>query len=188
MKAARRTWRRRVGQVSKDRLVFLDETGAKTNLQRLHGWSDYGERLVDSTPGGHWSTTTIISAIRLEGVATAMTTDGPTDASVFRGFVEHFLAPSLHCGDLVVMDNLSSHQVHGIVEMIEEVGARVWYLPPYSPDFNPIEQMWSKVKSCLRAHAARTPKTLLNAIGEALRKVTPDECVNYFQHCGYTAT
>ena len=121
MKAARRTWRRRVGQVSKDRLVFLDETGAKTNLQRLHGWSDYGKRLVDSTPGGHWSTTTIISAIRLEGVATAMTTDGPTDALVFRGFVEHFLAPRLHCGDLVVMDNRSSHQVHGIVKMIEEV-------------------------------------------------------------------
>ena len=90
-------------------------------MQRLHGWSDYGERLVDSTPGGHWSTTTIISAIRLEGVATAMTTDGPTDALVFRGFVEHFLAPRLHCGDLVVMDNLSSHQVHGIVKMIEEV-------------------------------------------------------------------
>jgi transposase len=187
VKAARVTWRRRVGQVSKDRFVFLDETGAKTNMKRLHGWSDYGERLVDSAPSGHWSTTTIISAIRLDGVATAMATNGPTDALVFRGFTEHFLVPSLRTGDIVVMDNLSSHKVTGIVEMIESVGAQVWYLPPYSPDFNPIEQMWSKVKSCLRAYAARTKKMLLNAIGKALNQVTIEECINYFQHCGYAA-
>lgn len=188
MKAARSTWRRRVGQVSKDRFVFLDETGAKTNMKRLHGWSDCGERLVDSAPGGHWSTTTIISAIRLGGVATAMTTDGPTDALVFRGFTEHFLVPVLQDGDIVVMDNLSSHKVKGVVEMIEAVGAQVWYLPPYSPDFNPIEQMWSKVKSRLRAYAARTKNTLVNAIGKAIQQVAPQECVNYFRHCGYVAT
>ena len=96
-------------------------------MKRLHGWSDYGERLVDSTPSGHWSTTTIISAIRLDGVATAMATDGATDALVFRGFTEHFLVPVLRDGDIVVMDNLSSHKVTGIVEMIESVGAQVWY-------------------------------------------------------------
>ena len=188
MRAARSTWRRRVGQVSKDRLVFLDETGAKTNMTRLHGWSTYGERLVDSTPGGHWSTTTIISAIRRDGVATAMATEGPTNALVFRGFTEHFLLPVLREGDIVVMDNLSSHKVQGVVDMIESAGAQVWYLPPYSPDFNPIEQMWSKLKSCLRAAAARTKTTLIKAIGTALKRVSADECANYFRHCGYIAT
>ena len=188
VKAARCTWRRRVGQVCKNRLVFLDESGAKTNMKRLHGWSSLGERLIDSLPCGHWKTTTMISAIRLSGVATAMVTDGPTDALVFRGFVNHFLVPVLHQGDIVVMDNLSSHKVTGVVDAIESVGARVWYLPPYSPDLNPIEQMWSKVKSILRSFARRTQKSLIHAIGVALSRVTVEECVNYFHHCGYAAT
>jgi len=184
VKAARSTWRRRVGQVSKDRLVFLDESGAKTNMKRLYGWSARGERLTDSVPGGHWNTTTMISAIRLA----AMVTEGPTDALVFRGFTEHFLVPVLNQGDIVVMDNLSSHKVTGIVEMIETVGAQVWYLPPYSPDLNPIEQMWSKVKSILRSFARRTKKSLRSAIGKALARVNTQECANYFAHCGYAAT
>ena len=164
MQTERGRWRRRVGQVSKDRLVFLDESGAKTNMKRLYGWSIKGSRLVDSMPGGHWTTTTMISAIRLSGVATAMVTEGPTDAMVFKGFTEHFLAPVLRKGDIVVMDNLSSHKVKGVVDLIESAGAKVWYLPPYSPDFNPIEQMWSKVKSVLRTFARRTKKTLFGAI------------------------
>lgn len=188
MKAARTTWRRRVGQISNDRLIFLDESGAKTDMKRLYGWSAYGERLVDTIPGGHWHTTTMISAIRLTGVATAMVTDGPSNALVFRGFTEHFLVPILNEGDIVVMDNLSSHKVSGIAEMIEQAGAHAWYLPPYSPDLNPIEQMWSKVKSILRSLAKRTKRSLITAVGKALQKVTEQECINYFDNCGYPAT
>jgi transposase len=143
---------------------------------------------VDSILNGHWKTTTMISAIRSDGVATAMVTDGATDALVFRGFVEHFLVPVLKAGDIVVMDNLSSHKVKGIREAIEAVGAELWYLPPYSPDLNPIEPMWSKVKAVLRSLARRTTKTLYQAIGQALRRVHATECRNYFQNCGYTAT
>ncbi len=117
-----------------------------------------------------------------------MVTEGATDALVFLGFVQHFLVPVLKPGDIVVMDNLSSHKVKGVVEAIEAVGAEALYLPPYSPDFNPIEQMWSKVKAVLRSLARRTTRTLHRAIGAALRRVTAQECTNYFQNCGYTAT
>ena len=130
----------------------------------------------------------MISAIRSDGVATAMVTEGATDALVFRGFVEHFLVPAIKPGDIVVMDNLSSHKVKGIREAIEAVGAVLWYLPPYSPDLNPIEPMWSKVKAILRSLARRTTKSLYRAIGYALRRVDATECLNYFHNCGYTAT
>jgi len=157
-------------------------------MQRTCGRAARGERLVDSVPNGHWKTTTMISAIRSDGVATAMVTEGATDALVFRGFVEHFLVPVLMPGDIVVMDNLSSHKVKGVREAIEAVGAELWYLPPYSPDLNPIELMWSKVKAVLRSLARRTTKTLYRAIGHALRRVDAAECLNYFHNCGYTAT
>ena len=130
----------------------------------------------------------MISAIRSDGVAAAMVTEGATDALVFRGFVEHFLVPVLQPGQIVVMDNLSSHKVKGIREAIEAVGAELWYLPPYSPDLNPIEPMWSKVKAVLRSLARRTTTTLYRAIGQALTCVEATECLNYFRHCGYTAT
>jgi transposase len=130
----------------------------------------------------------MISAIRCDGVATAMVAEGATDAVVFRGFVEHFLVPVLKPGDIVVMDNLSSHKVKGIRDAIEAVGAELWYLPPYSPDLNPIEPMWSKVKAVLRSLARRTTKSLYHAIGHALRRVDATECLNYFRNCGYTAT
>jgi len=157
-------------------------------MQRTRGRAARGERLVDSAPNGHWKTTTMISAIRSTGVATAMVTEGATDALVFRGFVEHFLVPVLMPGDIVVMDNLSSHKVKGVREAIEAVGAEVWYLPPYSPDLNPIESMWSKVKAVLCSLARRTTKTLYHAIGHAHRQVDAMECLNYFHNCGYTAT
>ena len=121
-------------------------------------------------------------------IATAMVTPGATDGLVFMGFIEHFLAPVLQEGDIVVMDNLSSHKVRGVRETIEAVGAEVWYLPSYSPDFNPIEQMWSKVKSVLRSLARRTTKALYTAIAKAQLMVTEDECRNYFRNCGYAAT
>lgn len=144
-----------------------------------------GQRLLDTVPGGHWNTTTMISAIRLEGVATAMVTEGATNTLVFTGFLESFLVPALRPGDIVVMDNLSSHKASYVAEAIEAVGAEVWYLPPYSPDFNPIELMWSKVKSHLCRIAARTKQTLITAIGKALNAVTPEDLTGWFTHDGY---
>lgn len=130
----------------------------------------------------------MISAIRREGVATAMVTEGATNTLVFHGFVKHFLTPVLRPGDIVIMDNLSSHKASCVVDAIEAAGAEVWYLPPYSPDFNPIEQMWSKVKNHLRRLAARTKRTLLGAIGKALQAVTPDDACGWFNHAGYRNT
>jgi transposase len=177
-----------VTKVIRRRLIFLDESGLQTHMKRLYGRTAKGERLVDTMPGGHWRTTTMISAIRTGGVVTAMVTEGATDATVFRGFVEHFLVPVLRRGDIVVMDNLSSHKVSGVREAIEGVGAQLWYLPPYSPDFNPIEQAWSKVKSVLRSITPKTTRQLYRAVGTALRRVTRRECQNYFANCGYLAT
>jgi transposase len=174
--------------VARRRLVFLDESGAQTHMKRLYGRTTKGTRLVDTVPGGHWRTTTIVSAIRTGGVATAMVIPGAIDAVVFRGFVEHFLVPVLRRGDIVVMDNLSSHKVSGVREAIEGVGAEVWYLPPYSPDFNPIEQAWSKVKSVLRSMTPKTARRLYRAVGNALQRITRQECQNYFANCGYLAT
>ena len=185
MKRKRQQWRRATKRIDLRRFVFLDESGAKTDMKRLYGRTLRGRRLVDAIPGGHWKTTTMISAIRYDSVATAMVTEGSTNALVFRGFVEHFLVPVLRPRDIVVMDNLSSHKVTGVVEAIEAARAEVRFLPPYSPDLNPIEQMWSKVKAILRAMARRTTRTLHKAIGKALQRVTNTECRNYFTNCGY---
>lgn len=170
-----------------DQFVFLDESSAKTNMTRLYGRAPVGQRCYFSTPHGHWSTTTLLSAIRCTGVIkdASIVFDGPTDAIVFRSYVEQCLAPSLWPGDIVVMDNLASHKVTGVQEAIDSVGASIWYLPPYSPDLNPIEKMWSKVKAWLRRVAARTVEGLIETVGEALRAVDADECRAYFRSCGY---
>lgn len=132
VKRARAAWKRRIGPISPGRFVFLDESGAQTNMTRQYGRAPAGERVVDAIPGGHWHTTTMISAMRHEGVATAMVAQGATNALVFGGFIEHFLVPVLRPGDIVVMDNLSSHKAGSVVAAIEQAGAEVWYLPPYS--------------------------------------------------------
>ena len=157
-------------------------------MTRLRGRAPCGERLVEHAPHGHWHTTTMISAIRLTGVEAPMVIDGAMDSLVFRGYVEWLPAPTLHAGDIVVMDNLSPHKAAGVREAIEAVGASLLYLPPYSPDLNPIEPMWSKVKQSLRGAAARTSRTLVKAIGDALRSVTLDDCRGFFKGCGYAAT
>lgn len=154
-------------------------------MTRQYGRAPAGQRLVDAIPGGHWNTTTMISAIRLEGVATAMVTEGATNTLVFAGFIESFLVPVLRPRDIVVMDNLSSHKASCVAEAIEAAGAEVWYLPPYSPDLNPIELMWSKVKNHLRSIAARTKRTLITAVGKALNAVTPEDLAGWFAHDGY---
>jgi transposase len=173
--------------VSPDQLVFLDESGAKTNMTRPYGWSMKGTRCNDHTPNGHWKTMTLLSAIRSDAVIEDATVvcDGAMDGGTFLTYVEDCLVPSLRRGDVVVMDNLPAHKVSGVREAIEEAGCDLWYLPPYSPDLNPIEKLWSKVKAWLRRVEARTFDALSDAVADALRAVTPDECRNYFTSCGW---
>lgn len=167
--------------------VCLDESSAKTNMTRLYARAPVGERCHFAAPQGHWHTTTLLSAMRCTGVIkeASIVFEGPTDAMVFRSYVEQCLAPALHPGDIVIMDNLASHKVCGVREAIDAAGASVWYLPPYSPDLNPIEKLWSKVKAWLRRVAARTIDGLIEGVGQALAAVESNECFNYFRSCGY---
>lgn len=174
--------------VDPSRAVFLDESGAKTNMTRRRGRAPRGQRVIEHVPAGSWHTTTMLCALRCDGVEAPLVIEGAMDARVFRGYVERMLAPTLRPGDVVVMDNLAAHKTVGVQEAIEATGATVRYLPAYSPDFNPIEHMWSKVKEHLRAKAARTKGRLVQAIASALRSVTPDDCRGCFRGCGYYAT
>lgn len=173
--------------VDPTQLVFLDESGAKTHMTRLYGRALGGERCVDHVPHGHWKTMTMLSAIRARGVMRDATVliDGAINGDTFLAYTQQFLAPSLCPGDVVVMDNLASHKVVGVREAIESVGCDLWYLPPYSPDLNPIEKMWSKVKAWLRRVEAQTFDALSHAVADALRAVDPHECVNYLTSSGY---
>jgi transposase len=166
-------------------LIFLDESGAKTNMTRLRGRAPRGERVHASAPCGRWQTTTMISSIRVDGTTACLTLAGPTDAEVFQTYVKEVLGPTLRTGDVVVMDNLSSHKTEETLELIRQRGAQVQFLPAYSPDLNPIEMMWSKVKNSLRSAEARTPPELTKAIGTALAGVTAQDARNWFAHCGY---
>lgn len=185
MKEARQVWHEQLKDVPVEKLVFLDESGAKTNMTRTHGRAPRGVRVVEKVPHGHWKTTTMISAVRTSGPLAGAVVSGATDTDVFLTYVEQALVPELRQGDVVVMDNLAPHKHPRVRELIEGAGARVLYLPPYSPDYNPIENMWSKVKSLLRSAAARTHEALLAAISAALAAVTSDDCRGFFRHCGY---
>jgi transposase len=165
--------------------VFIDETGASTKMARLRGRAPQGQRCRSSMPHGHWKTTTFTGALRLTGMTAPMVLDGPMNADAFRAYVRHVLAPTLRAGDTVVMDNLPAHKVAGIRELIEAAGASLLYLPPYSPDFNPIENAFSKLKAILRKAAARSITELWDAIGAAIDQFTPGECANYFTAAGY---
>ena len=184
----REQWPARVGGVGIRHLVFLDETWTKTNMTRLYGRCPLGERLVEKVPHGHWKTTTLLTAIRSDGPFAATVLDGSINAHTFVQYVQTVLAPELQPGDVVIMDNLSAHKAAGVSEAIEAAGAKVLYLPPYSPDLNPIENMFSKVKQHLRAVGTRTLEAMYDAIGSALQSVTPEDCRGYFGHCGYAAT
>jgi transposase len=170
------------------RVVFLDETGAKTNMTRSHGYAPQGERLVGAAPHGHWNTTTVVGALRSDGFIAPMVADGALNGELFLAYVRQVLVPELRPGDVVVMDNLASHHVAGVAEAIGEAGGRVEYLPPYSPDLNPIENAFAKLKRLLRAAAARTREALWATIGWAVDQFAPEECGNYIDHCGYAAT
>ena len=154
-------------------------------MTRRYGRAPRGERVAEGTPAGHWHTLTLLSALSLEGVIAAMTVEAPTDGDVFLTYVEQVLCPRLRPGQVVVMDNLPAHQVDGVRSLIETVGAELLYLPPYSPDFNPIEQAWSKIKQQLRSAKARTLETLEAAITQALAQITIQNATAWFAHCGY---
>jgi len=166
-------------------VVFLDETWAKTNMTRCYGRSEQGTRLVEKIPCGHWQTTTFLGALRSSGFVAPLTIDGPINGATFLAWVEQHLAPTLREGDVVVMDNLSSHKIAGVREAIEAAGAEVRYLPPYSPDLNPIELAFSKFKKLLRDGAQRTVEKLWELCGRVLEAFTEHECRSYFRHCGY---
>jgi transposase len=167
------------------RFVFLDETAATTAMTRLYGWGQRGERLVDAAPWGHWKTSTVIAGLRSDGVIAPCVLDGAMTGELFRAYVEQILAPALTPGDVVVMDNLPVHKVAGVEAAIRAAGASLLYLPSYSPDLNPIEQLFAKLKALLRKAAARTKDMLWTMIGTLLDQFTPDECVNYFKNSGY---
>ena len=168
-----------------ERLVFIDETGASTKMARLRGRAPRGQRCRAPVPHGHWKTTTFTGALRLSGLTAPMVLDGPMNGEAFLAYVEQVLAPTLAPGDIVVMDNLPAHRCAGVRPAIEAARARLQYLPPYSPDFNPIENAFAKLKAILRKAAARTIDDLWAAIGGALPKFTPNECANYFTAAGY---
>lgn len=169
-----------------ENLVVIDESAAATNMTRLRGRCGRSQRLVAAVPQGHWKVLTMIAAMGVRGVRTAVTVDAATDGEVFLQFVANALVPVLKRGDVVVLDNLQAHKVKGVREAVEQVGARLLYLPPYSPDLSPIEPMWSKVKQSLRSLAARTVDALQEAVTTALTSVTAADCQGFFRHCGYT--
>jgi transposase len=168
-----------------ERLVFIDETWATTNMTRRYGRAPRGQRLVAAVPHGHWKTSTFVAALRTSGLTAPLVVDGAMNGEVFRAYVEQTLVPTLVPGDIVILDNLGSHKVAGVREAIEGCGATLVYLPPYSPDFNPIEQAFAKLKALLRKIAARTVASLWDAIGDLIDRFTPHECVNYLNNAGY---
>lgn len=154
-------------------------------MTRLYGRAPAGQRLHAHAPAGHWRTTSMISSIRLDGTTACMAIEGAADGDVFQAYIREILLPTLRAGDVVIMDNLRVHKTAGTAALIESAGAEVRFLPPYSPDLNPIEKMWSKVKTLLRKAAARTHEKLLEAIAAALDAVTPEDAGNWFVSCGY---
>lgn len=171
--------------IDPDQVVFIDETWAKTNMTRTFGRSLLGTRLIERVPNGRWQTTTFLGALRSTGFVAPLCVDGAINGRVFLAWVQEHLVKSLRPGDVVVMDNLSSHKVKGVAEAIAAVGAELRYLPPYSPDLNPIELAFSKFKKLLRDGAQRTADKLVELCGQVLDLFTEHECRNYLKHCGY---
>jgi transposase len=183
--AARAEWAQNQAEFDPERLVFIDETGTSTNMARQRGRSPRGERLIGKVPHGHWKTTTFVAGLRSTALTAPGVIDGPMNGNAFLAYVEQVLVPSLAPGDTVVMDNLSAHKVPGVREAIEAAGATLLYLPPYSPDFNPIEQLFAKLKALLRKACERTVEGLWTRIADLLTAFTPAECASYFRNAGY---
>jgi transposase len=181
----RARWRKYQGLIDPSRLVFIDETWAKTNMTRLRGWAARGRRLVDKVPHGHWKTTTFLAALRSDRIDAPCLFDGPINGERFRAYVEQFLVPTLKPGDVVVLDNLGSHKGKAVRQAVRAVGARLVFLPKYSPDLNPIEQVFAKFKTLLRKADARTYDAVSDAAAAVLAKYSPQECAAYLRNAGY---
>ena len=188
MQARRSEWKAKQLGLPVSHLVFIDETGLRTNLVRRYGRARRGQRLVDRTPHGHWKTTTFVSALRHDRLTAPMVVDGAMNSAVFVAYVRQVLVPTLTPGDIVVLDNLSSHKAAGVRQAIESAGATLIYLPPYSPDLNPIEMTYSKLKWLVRSAAERTVEGLWSLVGRLLDHFPADECSLYLRHCGYNVT
>lgn len=184
----RNHWHEAQDTVDPERLVFLDETGLKTDMNRLRGWAESGQRLIERAVAGRWETYTLVHAIGLDGTRAAMVLQGPMNGSWFTAFCEQLLAPQLSAGDLVVLDNLASHKNEAAKHVIESVGARFVFLPPYSPDLNPIENIFAKLKQLIRKIRPKSWKQIVKAAKEALMKIELDDIFNSFVHAGYEAT
>jgi transposase len=185
---ARQRWKEEQPALDPARLVFIDETGTSTNMARLRGRCRRGERLVGRVPHGHWKITTFVAGLRCDAITAPFVIDRPMNGAIFRAYLKHCLIPTLAPGDIVIMDNLPAHKVTGVRDAIEAAGARLAYLPPYSPDFNPIEQFFAKLKALLRKAAERSIEALWDRIGQLLDHFTPEECANYLRHAGYAPT
>ncbi len=181
-------WKRHQGRIDPRRLVFIDETWAKTNMAPLRGWAPRGERLIGRAPHGHWRTMTFIAALRHDRIDAPFVLDGPVNGEAFRAYVAHVLVPTLRPGDVVVMDNLGSHKGQAVRQAIRNAKAHLLFLPPYSPDLNPIEQVFSKLKHMLRNAAERTMEATWRRIGTLLDRFSPQECANYLANTGYASS
>lgn len=180
-------WRRHQGRLDPTRLVFIDETWAKTNMAPLRGWCARGRRLVGKVPHGHWQTMTFIAALRHDRISAPCVIDGPINGEHFAAYVEQFLVPTLAAGDIVVMDNLGSHKGRAVRSALRAAGAHLLFLPPYSPDLNPIEQVFAKLKALLRRAKERSVDTTWRRIGTLLHHFAPTECANYLRNAGYAS-
>lgn len=187
MARKRARWKRHQHRIDPSRLVFIDETWAKTNMTRTRGRSRRGERLVAKVPHGAWKTLTFIAALRHDRIEAPMVLDGPINGDWFRAWVEQALIPTLKPGDVVVLDNLGSHKGKAVRQAIRKAGVHLLFLPPYRPDLNPIEQVFSKLKTLLRKADERTVEDTWRRIGSLLDRFTPSECANYLCHAGYAS-
>lgn len=185
LRLARREWQQFMGGVDLSRWVFLDESGVATDLIRRYGRSRRGTRVHDHAPHHRWQTSTFVAALRVDGLTAPGLLDGPMDGDCFLAYLDQVLVPTLQAGDLVVMDNLAAHKIKGVRERIEAAGATLLYLPPYSPDFNPVELWFAKLKALLRTARRRTVEEVWSTVAACLASFSATECRNYFRHCGY---
>ena len=180
-------WKKYQNRLDPARLVFIDETWAKTNMTRLRGWSPRGRKLLAKAPQGHWRTLTFLAALRHDRIDAPCVIDGPINGESFLSYVEQILVKVLRPGDIVIIDNLGSHKGKAVRRAIRAAGAKLFFLPPYSPDLNPIEQVFAKLKTLLRKAAERTVEATWKRIGALLSAFPPQECANYFKNAGYAS-
>lgn len=183
----RERWKKHQAKIDPRRLVFIDETWVKTNMTRTHGWHRRGEPLKAKAPYGHWRTMTFLAALRYDGITAPCVIDGPINGESFQAYVEQVLVPTLKPGDIVVMDNLGSHKSSAVRDAIRAAKARRFFLPAYSPDLNPIEQVFAKLKTLLRKADERTPDAVWKRVGQLLQRFAPKECTAYFCNSGYAS-